>query len=213
MPTLRIQKLNNITTADLCDGAALIGKLATVGWNDLAHCPWEGQFPYKPDVRFQIAHDDDRIYLHYEVKEEYVKAQYIRPNGNVWEDSCIEFFISLDDRQSYYNFEFNVIGTGLIGYGTEDKSARLRLAAEQIERIDTFTQVSKVNGTKVWRIVLVIPKDIFSEGIASSQTFHANFYKCGDALPQPHFLVWNNIENPTPNFHLPRYFGEVVFEG
>ena len=39
----------------------------------------------------------------------------------------------------------------------------------------------------------------------------ANFYKCGDDLPEPHFVSWNKIEAPTPNFHLPKYFGEIEF--
>ena len=31
----------------------------------------------------------------------------------------------------------------------------------------------------------------------------ANFYKCGDKLPVPHFLSWKPINVPAPDFHLP----------
>ncbi len=181
-------------------------------WYPIHKSPWQGTFPYKPQVQFQIVHSDSMIYIRYEVEEEFVKAQYIRPNENVWEDSCVEFFISLDNKQTYYNFEFNVLGTGLIGYGTSVKTDRRRLDPTVVEQIHTFTQVSNVAGKKKWSIALGIPKTIFSEDLASGRRAFANFYKCGDQLPQPHFLAWNNIENPTPNFHLPQYFGEIIFE-
>jgi hypothetical protein len=44
------------------------------------------------------------------------------------------------------------------------------------------------------------------------KTCRANFYKCGDDLPEPHFLSWNNIIADKPDFHLPQYFGTLTFE-
>jgi hypothetical protein len=40
----------------------------------------------------------------------------------------------------------------------------------------------------------------------------ANFYKCGDELPTPHFLSWNPIEWKEPSFHRPEQFGKLIFE-
>ena len=40
----------------------------------------------------------------------------------------------------------------------------------------------------------------------------ANFYKCGDRLKQQHYLSWNPIDLPRPNFHCPEFFGELTFE-
>ncbi|KAF5300265.1 hypothetical protein FQR65_LT19374 [Abscondita terminalis] len=75
-----------------------------------------------------------------EVREDYIKAQYIRPNEAVWEDSCVEFFVSFDQKVHYYNIEMNPLGTGLVGYGTADKDSRSRLTAEQIQQINTYTE-------------------------------------------------------------------------
>lgn len=181
-------------------------------WHRIDNAPWVNEYPYKPEVQFQIAYDSKHIFLHYKVREEFVKATYIRANENVWEDSCVEFFISFDDRQTYYNFEFNVLGTGLIGYGPAVKSERQRLNAAQINAVDAFVQLKKINGKKEWEIGLVIPKSTFGEVIEfEGNTFHANFYKCGDGLPDPHFISWNNINLPSPNFHRPDFFGEINF--
>lgn len=178
----------------------------------IAESPWAASYPYCPEVAFQIVHSPDFIALHYQVSEEFVKAQAIRANESVWEDSCVEFFLSLDNKQTYYNFEFNVLGTGLIGYGSAVKADRNRLSAEQIETVDTLTQVIKRNGAKKWSIFLLIPKKILHMEDFSGKTMHGNFYKCGDALPNPHFVAWNTIDHPTPNFHLPQFFGALNFE-
>lgn len=211
--TLRVKRINAISVEQLANGdEAVMAQLANLDWQVIEQSPWEESFPYRPHVRFQIAHSEEAIYLHYEVQEEFVKAQYIRINENVWEDSCVEFFLSLDGRKTYYNVEFNVLGTGLVGYGTEVKTERKRLDPSLTGQISTFTQVFSLAGKKTWRMLLAIPKHIFATGIPVDTVVHANFYKCGDSLPQPHYLAWNTIENPTPNFHLPAYFGELIFE-
>ena len=40
----------------------------------------------------------------------------------------------------------------------------------------------------------------------------ANFYKCGDNMPQKHYLSWHPIEIEKPNFHRPDHFGTLYFE-
>lgn len=175
---------------------------------------WPDLYPYRPEVSFKIAYTQESLYIHYQVKEDFVRAQYIRPNENVWEDSCVEFFVSFDNRATYYNLEFNVLGTGLMGYGPAIKSERNRLDAATIEQISTYTQLVQKGGQKAWGLIMEIPWAVFKfteiSGFKQQQVF-ANFYKCGDALPQPHFISWEAINYATPNFHRPEYFGQLKF--
>ena len=70
------------------------------------------------------------------------------------------------------------------------------------------------NGETAWSIIEVIPvTTLFNHSIGSweGKTMRANFYKCGDNLPNPPFLSWNAIDFERPNFHLPEFFGEVTF--
>ncbi|TYP92484.1 cellulose/xylan binding protein with CBM9 domain [Sphingobacterium allocomposti] len=194
--------------------AALQKQMEELPWQQLSHANWSEQFPYKPDVRFQLAHAGDVLFVHYVVREDFIKATYVRPNEAVWEDSCVELFLSFDGRSTYYNLEFNVLGTGLIGYGPEAKSERARLSAEQIESVQTVTSVINSGKEKCWATVWCVPVDVFVEsGIDtfSGRKAHGNFYKCGDKLPGPHFLSWSRVDFPTPNFHLPAFFGELIF--
>src|SRR3546814_9695772 len=64
-------------------------------------------------------------------------------------------------------------------------------------------------------LLLHIPLAVFDAHVVGSlagRRCTGNFYKCGDDLPEPHYVAWNPIDNPTPNFHLPQYFGELRSE-
>lgn len=196
----------------LLDHSVLNHTFSSVEKHRMNCCPWQNDFPYIPEVTFQIVHSLDIIGLHYSVQEDFLRAHAIRPNENVWEDSCVEFFVSLDQKQTYFNFEFNILGTGLIGYGSTVKSERNRLSPDEIELVNSITQVVKTKNSKKWEIFILIPKVLLTKEDISGKVLHGNFYKCGDALPQAHFITWSNIENVKPNFHLPQYFGELNFE-
>lgn len=187
--------------------------LRDLTWQAVACHNWSAEFPYAPEVHFQLAHTADSIVVHFTVREDYIRAAHITPNSSVWTDSCVEFFLSLDNKEHYYNVEFNILGTGLIGYGTSAKSSRQRFSNSKILSVNTYTSVSRSERQTSWAIVLVIPKSLFDSTKKDwrGRMAHANFYKCGDELPQPHFLSWRPIDHPTPNFHLPAFFGEVQF--
>jgi hypothetical protein len=174
----------------------------------LAHAPWKN-YPYHPQVQFSIAHCENAVLLQYTVQEKAVRALHNAPNSPVYEDSCVEFFIAFDKEAAYYNFEFNCIGTCQAGYG-EKRHSRQLLPEENIRRIQYLSQFS--NGR--WVLSLSIPFSCFFQHHLSTlrgKTARGNFYKCGDALPDPHFLSWSNIHWPEPNFHLPTFFDVIDF--
>jgi hypothetical protein len=178
--------------------------------------PWP-EYNYKPGVSFSIAHGDDCIFLKFYVTEDVVKASYFKPNDPVYKDSCVEFFISFDEDEEYYNLEFNAIGTCKLNFG-KNRNERLLISEELIKTIRflaTF-QNNIANDSKgiKWELALMIPVDVFSKHnikSLSGRKCAGNFYKCGDDLPVPHFLCWNNIQSVEPDFHLRKYFGEIMF--
>jgi hypothetical protein len=63
-----------------------------------------------------------------------------------------------------------------------------------------------------WTVAMLIPFDLI--GIDSNDlpvSVRGNFYKCGDLTAHPHFLSWNPIDTPKPDFHRPEFFGELIF--
>ncbi len=176
--------------------------------------PWMG-FPYRPQVQFTIGHSGNCLFLKYFVSESTVRASYFRPNDPVYKDSCVEFFIALDGEGDYYNFEFNVIGTCKLNFGNHRNDRKL-ISEKAISTIRFSTFLRNVKGGNIlWEITLVIPRSAFEKHTIDSfkgKHCRGNFYKCGDELPLPHFITWNNVIAPSPDFHLPESFGEIHFQ-
>lgn len=175
--------------------------------------PWPN-YDYKPNVGFSIAHSNDCLFLKFYVSENIVRAVYCNANDPVHKDSCVEFFIAFNDEKNYYNLEFNCIGTCHAGYGA-DRYDRKALSQEILHNIKTLSVFKQEPDQIDWELTLKIPVEIFSNhrfttfsGIKST----GNFFKCGDDLPKPHYLAWNDIKVETPNFHLSEYFGNMEFK-
>jgi len=175
-------------------------------------------FLYKPEVTFQITHSKDAINLNYKVKEKYILARETRTNGDVYKDSCVEFFISFDGK-SYYNFEFSCIGAIHLAYGP-GRGNRKFVDAEKIKAIEIHSSLGdqpfkEKTGDFDWELTVKIPVSCLAfdniknlSGIKAT----ANFYKCGDGTSEPHYITWNPVETETPDFHRPEFFGEIIFE-
>lgn len=191
----------------------LSGDLYNFERHVIGHTPFPA-YPYKPDVQFSIAHLNHCVLLKYEVSERHIRAVNNVINSAVWEDSCVEFFIGFDES-GYYNFEFNCIGTALAGFG-KDRVGREFLPEETVKSIKCRTIIKRSNDQDIeWQLTVMIPVEVFVHHRISSlhgRLCRGNFYKCGDRLPEPHFLSWSDIQSPEPNFHLPEFFGSIVFE-
>src|SRR5690606_972047 len=130
-------------------------------------------------------------------------------------DSCVEFFIAFDDDSSYYNLEFNCTGTCLAGYGTGRGEKRKLLPASVIRNIRQQSLVKTGNPDISWELTLLIPLSVFCHHrfvSLKNQDCRVNFYKCGDDLPQPHYLCWSPIQAPAPDFHRPEFFAPARFQ-
>jgi hypothetical protein len=69
-------------------------------------------------------------------------------------------------------------------------------------------------GAVSWELTLMVPLELFYHHqwtTLKGKIARINFYKCGDELPQPHFLSWMPIDSAEPDFHLPEFFGELKF--
>ena len=88
---------------------------------------------------------------------------------------------------------------------------------DTIKRFHTLPKIvdSEIQEPVVWRLGFAIPLSFFEKysGInpkLSGQVWHANFTKCADKTSHPHWLSWLKLSKL--DFHLPKEFGELVFE-
>lgn len=187
--------------------------LDSIEKHSLDYVPWPA-YSYKPIVKFTISYTADCIMLKYYVKERSIRAVNGNTNDPVYQDSCVEFFIDFNDGKGYYNLEYNCIGTGRIGFG-KDREQRLLLSNEVVNQVKSISYINKTESDIItWELTLVIPFSTFTHHRISSLkglNSRVNFYKCGDNLPEPHFLAWSDVFSPEPNFHLPQYYGTLAF--
>ncbi|HEY0669516.1 MAG TPA: carbohydrate-binding family 9-like protein [Sphingobacteriaceae bacterium] len=209
---LKIPYIKDLAGPDLLSASLF---LDTLSKNYITNVPWP-QYKNKPDVSFAICYTDENILLKYYVHEDSFRALYKTHNDPVYKDSCVEVFISFDES-GYYNLEFNSLGTCLAAFG-KNRNERTPLSKEIIEQIKSQTLItaeSNRSGQFIqWELTLIIPFGTFYNHHFTSlknQVCSVNFYKCGDELPEPHYLAWNNIISKEPDFHLPQYFGKAEF--
>jgi len=171
---------------------------------------------YTPEVFVKILYSDRYIYIFFKVYEKKVRIQYTNFGENVYKDSCVEFFINLFPEKSddYFNIEINAIGAMLIGVGNNgDDRKRRYFKKKEIERFETKSSinepVSGFHGADFWTLHCRIPicffQDYYHEKFIADEAI-GNFYKCGDETEFEH-----KVENPSPDFHLPQYFGKIIF--
>ena len=176
-------------------------------------------FPYTPGVGLRIAHSSDQVFLKFYVSEKHILAQHTEPNKATHKDSCVEFFIDPNQGGNYYNFEFNCIGATHLAYGP-DRYERSFIDPKLIKEL-IFTESTLGNkpfkeqsGNFQWEMVVAIPTSIFiyhPNLNFDNLNSKANFFKCGDDTQQPHYLSWNPIDTPKPDFHRPEFFGNLFF--
>ena len=214
--------MNCISVKKLSDASVKASELSFVfdkeqiPFHSIACVNWE-DYPYKPDVRFRIAHNGTSIFLNYQVEESDIQAICTEDNGRVWEDSCVEFFITFPDHGFYTNIECNCIGK-IAAAARVDRQHCLPTPFDLASRIDRWSSLGSSaveNLSGKWEVSLIIPLEVFLlDKINSLDGIQAkcNFYKCGDLLKVPHFLSWNPIKSEQPNFHLPAFFGDIFFD-
>ncbi|ASO04723.1 carbohydrate-binding family 9 [Arenibacter algicola] len=180
---------------------------------------WD-QFSYRPSVAFRIAHSNNAIWIKYYVKEKNILASVGETNGPVARDSCVEFFFDPLGNGDYYNFEFNCIGTVHLAYGAgrgqrqfvDPNTIKNLIEVQSSLGSQTFTERT---GDFSWEMTIIIPAEILThnpeiklKGLKST----ANFYKCGDATSQRHYLTWNSVGTEKPDYHRPEFFGKLIFQ-
>ena len=178
---------------------------------------WKDDFPKSLPVTVRVAHDGETLFLCYTVIGEALRAANTEDFGSVWEDSCVEFFMQREGESVYRNFECNVLGA-LLAARHESREKGVRLTKEVQSVIRHSTICHRYEGERQvsdWSLYLEIPKQTMGFGgdeSLSEQKIRANFYKCGDKTPEPHFLSWNPIDLPRPDFHVPQFFGYLELD-
>ncbi len=176
---------------------------------------WPKDAPYTPDCNAAVARSQTHLAVMYHVRGLDLRATAMEDNGRSWEDSCCEFFVSDPFDGSYYNFELTCVGSLLAACGT-GRQNREPLDTALLTRVIRYSSLERkpleINGKIFgWTVVMLIPFELIGiDSQALPVSVRGNFYKCGDLTAHPHFLSWNPVAVPKPDFHRPDFFGELI---
>ncbi len=177
---------------------------ANVGY--VAANRWKEYSP-TPITSFKMLRGPEGISVLMETEEKQLRAEITKENGMVCQDSCMEFFFKPSPWDAnYLNFEINPRGVMHLGMGA-GRHGRALLDTDRA----VFSIVSHPEDGN-WQLKFYIPDSFIAEHFErTSNICKGNFYKCGDLTGHEHYGMWSEVETPTPDFHVPDFFGKIEF--
>lgn len=221
-------KQNTYRVHRMKDNPTIDAEWDRAAWKDVPPLTLEyymGDEPaHQPKVQARVAYDDRFLYLIWKVEDKYVLAKRTKHQQSVCRDSCVEFFFTPggDPKdEGYYNLETSCTGVKLFGIHVDGSKVEAFTDAD----FATIATASSLKGPidpeipapTSWTLEYRIPLSLLEKCKAIERpkpgvTWRANFYKCADDASHPHWLTWSPVTYPRPSFHLPKYFGMLVFE-
>jgi len=215
MKSLKIKYYPKLDNAEIKDAADFFELNSVFEYVDMLN--WPMQFPYKPSCQFKIARSSQSLFIHFRVIESNVKALCKNDQDPVWEDSCVEFFCKTPEQDTYFNFEFNCIGTCLATQRVGRNIDVNPLSTASLNSIKRFATLGNAafdekTGNFEWKLTVEIPFVVIDVQLDRlPEMLMANFYKCADETAIPHYLSWSHISTDEPDFHRPEFFGMIHF--
>lgn len=178
---------------------------------------------FLPTTFAKLLYDEKNIYGIFQVQDRYVQCLIQETNGHVSGDSCVEFFFSPDNSNPlfYFNLEINCGGVPLLQFVTVPRKEYLFLKEREISKVEIAHSLPKkvfpeIEKDTVWTIEFKLPLKILEKYTAITHPkpgvkWTANFYKTASTTSNPHYLTWSKVDNSIPDFHLPQFFGTLVF--
>ena len=161
----------------------------------------------------KAAYDDNYLYFTFKCEDDYKKATMTKYNDKLYEEDVVEIFIDdNNDFKTYIEIEVNPINTVLHYLINNNLKGNVLGYARVEEKIDCAILNNTTNGE--WDVEIAIP---FSEFVtlinnppAIGDKWHMNIYRIDRGQNgSDEYSAWS----PTGkvNFHMPEYFGEIVF--
>lgn len=177
-----------------------------------------------PRTQAKVLYDAENIYVFFRVEDQYVRAVAQNFHDPVCRDSCVEFFFTprQDISKGYLNLEVNCGGVILLHHQVARGEKMKEVSQDDCKKIQMLASMPKIVEPEIeeptaWTIKYAVPYDVIKKYMdidvpAKGVEWRANFYKCADATSHPHWLTWNKVDKPQPDFHVPEFFGTLIFE-
>lgn len=181
---------------------------------------------HRPRTQARLLYDAKGIHGIFQVQDQYVRCLRTEYFGEVWKDSCVEFFAEPKPGSGYINFEFNCGGAFLCSHIIDPERTPsgfkdfVKVPCEQARTIQVRSSLPRqiepeIKEPLVWTLSFLIPFALFERfigplGTLKGQAWRGNFFKCAEENSHPHWASWAPVDEF--NFHRPNCFGTLGFE-
>ncbi len=161
--------------------------------------------------------DDTFLYISYFCEDEHISATRTQKNTDVWLDDCVECFVAPNPSSplDYTNYEFNCLGTYLVGVHINKKEFLWEPEGIQIGRSHKGTINKEDDIDSYWILEVAIPFKNFKRFNINippkpGEYWFLNINRCGGVVNEQ-YSQWSPSDTPEPQFHVPSCFGKVIF--
>ena len=181
---------------------------------EINECVWMDD--YKPVCYAQVVYvKGDGFYARLTCEESNPRAVHTGFYSDVYKDSCLEMFACWDDSSDkYINIEMNSVGASLIALGA-DRHERTPIDVLAGKPFDVTAEKKETE----WSVTVHVTEDALcriygmsADKFVPGYVIRGNFYKCGDETEVEHYVMWNPVGTPAPDYHRPEYFGKMILE-
>ncbi len=191
---------------------------------EIRHFRPEGS-DHRPQTSAKLLYDASGIHGIFRVQDRYVRCVRTRYQGQIWKDSCVEFFAQPRPERGYFDFEFNCGGAILCYHIINPERTRggfkeyIRVPAAIGRTIRARSSLPRRTDPEIaapvlWTLRFFIPFALFEYSLGPlgplpGQVWHGNLFKCAEETSHPHWASWSPVDQF--NFHRPNCFGTIHF--
>ena len=161
-----------------------------------------------PVTTAKLLWSEEGIHVRMTTDEKPLLARVTEQNGDVYADSCMEFFIqpNINDER-YLNFEFNAFGTNYLSIRRDRHTYEFCKYGKKDLNVK-----SKVNDGE-WVLMFTVPFSMLNDIFGTyTDEMRGNLYKCCEDKAPAHWASYYPIDTPAPDFHCPKFFGGFKLE-
>ena len=189
-------------------GPPIDGTLASPVWRrcpplELGECTSERPGPLKTTAR--VLFDAARLYVALDCAEPDtagLRQGVAERDGRVWEDDCVEVFVTGDPRQGYFHFAVNPRGAFM------DARTAGRTRDDASWNSSAVVKASVVPGQR-WIVTLAVPLKELGAYVGEGQTWVLNLNRTRPARGGRGLAEWSWAIMGSSDYHQTRDYGQV----
>ena len=149
--------------------------------------PWDDS-GYFPKTKVAIWKDTSALNVEFTANDLYISAENTEHNSDVFNDSCVELFISPKPNSDvrYINFETNANGVMHVGIG-KDRFKRTLFKIDECRGIKVKASRFEEGFIINLKVDFAFFEKVFGSINFNNCEMNMNLYKCGEKTKYPHF--------------------------